>query len=470
MIRIDLQFLAGRFHATPWGHHVNEGEPEWPPSPWRLLRALIASWKSTAPDLPEQDIEALLKKLAAPPLYHLPPATVGHTRHYMPQGGNATLLVHDAFVALEREEEATRLSIQWEDEELTLQEKSLLDRLLSGLSYFGRAESWCEAVRNEGAISPNAAPTDYELDPQVRYDVTNLLCPESDVTLSQLMVETSEIQKKGFNRPPGSRWVSYQRSRTAFAGGAKKPSERRQRKHIAVYLIQSRVLPRRLETLPIGDWARMGINGKYGRLHDKAVSASFTGKREGNARQDQHQHAFFLPDTAPTPRVLQHDRIDRLIVWSPDPDGFTEEELTTLKALRTFPDLRRRSEESEKFHLVPLALLDDTARPEVFGCSHTWVSVTPFLCTRHPKKSGKDSPEEQVWRECELRGLPAPRVHRIDPDQGQSPWVDFKRRRWRKDPPPDIPHGFRLEFDEPVVGPIILGHSCHFGMGRFRPL
>ena len=44
-LSIAVAFPAGRFHATPWGHHVNEGLPEWPPSPWRLLRALIATWK-----------------------------------------------------------------------------------------------------------------------------------------------------------------------------------------------------------------------------------------------------------------------------------------------------------------------------------------------------------------------------------------------------------------------------------------
>ena len=41
---IKLNFPAGRMHATPWGRHVNEGAVEWPPSPWRILRALVATW------------------------------------------------------------------------------------------------------------------------------------------------------------------------------------------------------------------------------------------------------------------------------------------------------------------------------------------------------------------------------------------------------------------------------------------
>lgn len=54
MIAISLTFPAGRYHATPWDRHVNEGAVEWPPSPWRLLRSLVAVWKRTLPDAPSR--------------------------------------------------------------------------------------------------------------------------------------------------------------------------------------------------------------------------------------------------------------------------------------------------------------------------------------------------------------------------------------------------------------------------------
>ncbi|MFH1303100.1 MAG: type I-U CRISPR-associated protein Csb2, partial [Planctomycetota bacterium] len=44
MIAIEMKFPTGKLHATPWGRHVNEGAVEWPPSPWRFLRALLAVW------------------------------------------------------------------------------------------------------------------------------------------------------------------------------------------------------------------------------------------------------------------------------------------------------------------------------------------------------------------------------------------------------------------------------------------
>ena len=50
MLVIELTFPSGRYHATAWGHHVNEGVPEWPPSPYRLVRALYDVWKRKRPD------------------------------------------------------------------------------------------------------------------------------------------------------------------------------------------------------------------------------------------------------------------------------------------------------------------------------------------------------------------------------------------------------------------------------------
>src|SRR5262245_29971713 len=87
MPHLLLRFPAGRYHATPWGSHVNEGGVEWPPSPWRLYRALLATgftkldWGEVVPDVARELVYTLASKL---PEYRLPPAVVAHTRHYMP--------------------------------------------------------------------------------------------------------------------------------------------------------------------------------------------------------------------------------------------------------------------------------------------------------------------------------------------------------------------------------------------------
>src|SRR5262245_43173631 len=116
---IKLTFPGGRYHATPWGRHVNEGVPEWPPSPWRLLRALAAVWKRTCPDFSENQIHHLLEDLVHPPQFQLPLFRVAHTRHYMPwekKGPADRTLVFDTFVAVGRHDP---LFIGWPDVNLS---------------------------------------------------------------------------------------------------------------------------------------------------------------------------------------------------------------------------------------------------------------------------------------------------------------------------------------------------------------
>src|SRR4051812_35490199 len=100
MTVLAYRFLAGRYHATPWGAHVNEGLVEWPPSPFRVLRALVATGFSR---LGWTRIEGAARELfdllaSAPPSYSLPDGSASHTRHYMPSFKGNTTKVIDAFL------------------------------------------------------------------------------------------------------------------------------------------------------------------------------------------------------------------------------------------------------------------------------------------------------------------------------------------------------------------------------------
>src|SRR5574338_459288 len=109
MLALAFTFPAGRYHATPWDRHVNEGAVAWPPEPWRLLRALIATWHHKIKYSQRHQVStlvALIESLAQElPLYTLPAASHSHTRHYMPQWkANDTSLIFDAFTAVTRSE------------------------------------------------------------------------------------------------------------------------------------------------------------------------------------------------------------------------------------------------------------------------------------------------------------------------------------------------------------------------------
>ena len=138
-----LHWPGRRYHATPWGHHVNEGLIEWPPSPWRVLRALLSvgysacgwpadmgkPWQSAPPD----PVRALITPLASvAPRYALPPAVGAHSRHYMPMGEfkngqERTTLVFDTWAQIE----SGQLAITW-DLDLPAEQTALLSHLAHG--------------------------------------------------------------------------------------------------------------------------------------------------------------------------------------------------------------------------------------------------------------------------------------------------------------------------------------------------
>ncbi len=194
MLAIAFRFSAGRYHATPWGRHVNEAEVEWPPSPWRILRALVATFyrKGWEERYSAETLEGLVEALAHRlPVYHLPAAIHAHTRHYMPQAESNivrltfdanghrtgwvrdpndknktktdTALIFDAFARVDPEAE---LVIAWQDHPpLEGDSRELLDGLVQDLSFLGRAESWVEArVLDDWGGEPNCWPSEVSVD------------------------------------------------------------------------------------------------------------------------------------------------------------------------------------------------------------------------------------------------------------------------------------------------------------------
>src|SRR6266436_9945855 len=147
MLVIGLEFLAGRFHANPWGRNVNEGVPEWPPSPYRLLRAVYDAWKRKRAEWPDSRVEPILRKWGSqPPMFHLPPARASHTRSFLNQNERdpaKKTLIFDAFVVLST---GSPVLVGWPDVTLENQEAADLAELLSLINYVGRSESWARAT------------------------------------------------------------------------------------------------------------------------------------------------------------------------------------------------------------------------------------------------------------------------------------------------------------------------------------
>ena len=146
MLVIKFAFTANRYHATQWGRNVNEGAPEWPPSPWRILRGIVATWRRTLSGMDPGRVIPVLEAMASEhPEFRLPMASTGHTRHFMPvyegtrEGRD---LVIDSFVAIRPGDPVFAM---WPGLELASQQNEDLNNILRNMPYLGRAESWVEA-------------------------------------------------------------------------------------------------------------------------------------------------------------------------------------------------------------------------------------------------------------------------------------------------------------------------------------
>lgn len=180
---ISVRFLTGRAHLHPWDTHHSEGRVEWPPSPWRLLRSIVAvagrglttlplwddltaprtgrgerAGRGEPPPRPMQDVvgdaislsrlaDLLLSLVTAPEIW-LPKTSGGHTRQFFPvhEAGvtrSTGSAVFDTFAAVDPRKPVV---FHWPSASLSSELQQDLRLILSRLTYFGRAESWCDAA------------------------------------------------------------------------------------------------------------------------------------------------------------------------------------------------------------------------------------------------------------------------------------------------------------------------------------
>jgi CRISPR-associated protein Csb2 len=518
MIFIKLDFPAGRWHATAWGSHVNEGVPEWPPCAWRLCRALIAAWHWKH-RRDEAILRSLVEKLAAQsPDYFLPEATVAHTRHYMPviAGPKETKTkVFDTFVHITA---GQSLWIRW-NVELNPDEQALLATLLETLNYIGRAESLVSATLEQNlsrnipddewtapveksrltdrgepvrllmpqfpaAYSEWATMQNISTDKKVKGKKKSAALPES--LFAALQLDTADWKKDGWNIPPGARWVEYLRPRDCFkiAPRAGVPHRRNTLPKVARFAIVSKVPPSITQSLSLAERFHQALCSK---LQDNQNSPSLTGREKSGIPHKGNGHVYFLPECD------QHGYVTHMTLHAPD--GFDETACRALSKLRKVWGIEGFD---VKIILLATGQPDDffIASP-YFRKSKTWISLTPFVPVRHPKATrsgmaktdGKmnglqiGSPEHDCWRLLEMVAAELPvtsvtlsdeqtKGTRIKYELRDIPCLDFQRNRRTGDGTRAGNRGYalRIEFEKEVSLPFGLGYAAHFGLGLFAPV
>jgi CRISPR-associated protein Csb2 len=470
LLAIEFSFPCGRYHATPWDAHVNEGIVEWPPSPWRILRGLIATRHLKAAEVvSEETLARIVEALSAElPLYALPLGGSGfHSRHYMPLFSGKTTKVFDTFLHFPR---GSRLVVAWPQSALDPDLVSPLECLIERLGYLGRAEAlvegrFCDAESLTFDCRPAVAPAGRDTDAQGEYrGVIRLLAPvppaelvrwrgaaldernsralnekirrarekgkpEDSVKLSTkeiaaletslptsvyetLTVETDVMRKGHWSRPPGSRWVDYTRPRLESRLDARTIPPPRVLPTVARYALAGQVLPRLTDTVFEAERIRTALLSQSGAApvfsgRDPVTGALLTG----------HRHAFFIPEANG-----RHGHITHITLYARM--GFDDLARAALERLNR---VWQRSGHDLQMVLLGVGDPEDFAgtRAEAGQCpllvaADTWESRTPFVPTRHPKsrRTGQQevdehglivgSPEHDLVRLLIGQGFPRP--------------------------------------------------------------
>lgn len=389
----------------------------------------IDYWQDQADDLVRiGSLARLLAALSATPSIWLPKTAGGHTRQYFPihAGGivkNSGSAVFDTFATVDKDQP---LVFHWPEVSLDQQQSDDLKLILGRMTYFGRAESWCQVeAANEVPTCLSAIPQtqwccvciedegkpdgkeyrDYTLERRlapckdVRTEVVVLLPrtkpiakesrPSEDDFRELLKAEPAELSllrcllresgqdiKDGLERPIGTRWVHYAVPRAIYDVPRRLPQAKPRDPEavdLVVYALNTAsvhrpVLPPLTDTLLVADRFRSAAMALC-----QSPSRSLSGHEIDDEPCKDHDHAFWWPMDEDNDGFIDH-------VYVRARGGFPANEVD---ALRRMNRLRQRGGRPDI--LVTPVFVGRAAdyRPWQGSTSTTFVSATPYCCPLH---------------------------------------------------------------------------------------
>jgi CRISPR-associated protein Csb2 len=495
---LEQTFPLGRFHATPWKvFPYDDPHGEWPPSPWRLVRAVLARSYQLDREVADSTEthatlrESLVRAFATSRVTWQLPASSWRgpgLRQYHPaefkrvpasakepgmMAYNTTKVLDNFWVT----SNGSSAPILWhfDGPDWTPPLLVHLDACLARMTYFGRAESITEIRRTEGAPLTSEP---VKLSPRRSGNAVPVLVLQPDATLAQLEAITDASSVKETNIPPGSRWMYAERPPRHQLRSVKRPTPELPPTNLIQFAIGSTVAPRYRDTVRITERFRAKVLGCFTKLLTGNAKAKWadappemrqrafllSGRQPDGAAAKGHQHAsIFLCGEASSP--------SRLCVWRSEP--FTPEEQRAILDAASSPLPLNHGSDSWTITLVPLDKLVPPPRGLDGIPSCVWRTLTPYVPSRHVydrKGQVKNacSVESQVAEELAKRANATPATITVE-DAG---WVKVHRKVSKDTGQTNSDkRGYlvALTFNEPVPGPISLGSSSHFGLGLFVP-
>jgi len=404
---------------------------------------------------PSGDAVALIESLGRVlPEIGMGKVAFGQTVHYQPNYGAAgTDEKQDARYKNTRHENHFAavhgpVIFRWPGISLSQTQETLLARLLADLSYFGRAESICQAelitaptkeVPDIGWCLPTGGrrisahcrdvfcpnPADFHITDlwARRADNPQADSPDAPKHLVDALLSTDM-------KPNGAQWISYEMPadwpsnrvvrtpRTTHE--ARKPVNDGPR--IARYLrfsLQCRVPVQPKFTVPLAEQFRAAANSHFSKeFGDGQPSFALFGHPKDRPKDavGEHQHAFYLPTRSfgSNEEPGQPGMITDLHVWCPY--GFTRAETQILLRIQRL--MWKDGRYPVRPVLTAMSMEPPAEVPLATGCvkSRIWRSETPFVPPRHfyrgdrskPKMRELDSPERQLIECLRQAGVNTP--------------------------------------------------------------
>ena len=487
---IQVELLSGRYHAHVWGEsQFAMAGPEWPPSPWRLLRALASAWFCAQPPLfPEDKRDSLLGALGrsgAPTLW-LPRTSFHEIRYYDPiwdANAPTRALHHDHFAV----PEGGRFWFCFKTA-LPPDQRQLLAELLERLRYFGRSESRARLCLVDKLELPkdvrfwDSTPRDgTQRDMPIVY--RRVLCAKDDFQASYLWSLSSNhtnsvpghpthlvdaLLEKRRPLPDGARWVEYavpaealvHEIRPRVSAPPAKPS-------VNVAEIRFRLnrripIPLRYVVAVARAFRDAAVEAHRDRTGQ--MSLILSGRELDGTVARGHQHAYYLP----RPRAGAVT-LDELLVRVPG-GKLTQEELDALLGVGRI----RVGGRSYPITVVPEAVVA-SAKPAPEA--RQWQSVTPFLPPLRHRQGREETRVDRQAIACaeKVCGRRPAHVESLSGPGGLgcvSPVLAHEYGTGGRGWTLTTRLGFwlQLTFDEPVSLNWPLGADAHFGAGQFAPV
>jgi len=504
-MRIVLKqtFPLGRFHATPWRvNPFDDPHGEWPPSPWRLVRGVVARWYQwwrEDADAAGQSPDALIQALCTSSYgFHLPVLAQrgAPLRQYFPVefGWNpkekkkaavrsySTSLAQDNYVCIPADDDG---AIWWflEGDHWNEDLAEALNECLKRMTYFGRAEAFMRVaveMNPTNAPAPNCTLMERRIP-----GAAPVLVPKSSATRKDIERVTDDPDAIKRSVPPGARFLYAKRP----ARPAARPTGALRRTDRETNLIQFAIG----WNVPPEARAIVRLTAKFRGAALKELLRILTGDPQitwSRAPREIRAEAAAMAGKDPDGKPLKGHRHTEYLVWCEDgepvrllawrdgrPFHEKEQEALLRAAGRQFSWAASGDRANVwKVRLVPL----DRAVPFPPGfdgaTAAVWESVTPYVPPRHHLRRGKprlrESLQHQVRRELSLRGLGEAELAAVE-QMGDPEWVAVHLPRKERSRVAFIGdrrgYRLRLRFPSPVAGPIRLGHSSSFGLGLFRP-